>query len=109
MDEPLLNWWKRSGRPVLPAPPARCPLAALIVARATVVSNVRRGANVSVSIVIPVLNEAGVIAGALRSLREQGPHEIVVVDGGSADDTARVAEGLADRVLRGPRGRAAQM
>jgi rSAM/selenodomain-associated transferase 2 len=63
----------------------------------------------TVSIVVPALDEAGVIAETLRSLRELRPHEIIAVDGGSSDDTARLAEGLADRVLRGPRGRAAQM
>jgi rSAM/selenodomain-associated transferase 2 len=64
---------------------------------------------VAVSIIIPTLDEAAVIADTLRSLRAQRPHEIVVVDGGSSDGTALLAEGLADRVLTGPRGRAAQM
>ena len=34
---------------------------------------------------------------------------VVVVDGGSEDDTAAVARRYADRVLRAPRGRALQM
>jgi rSAM/selenodomain-associated transferase 2 len=61
-----------------------------------------------VSVIIPAFNEANVIAQTLRSLREQRPHEILVVDGGSSDDTiAQASE--ADRVLTGVRGRAAQM
>jgi rSAM/selenodomain-associated transferase 2 len=72
------------------------------------VSTVRTTVSARVSIIIPALNEAGGIAGTIRSLREQGAHEIIVVDGGSSDDTAaRAVE--ADRVLHGERGRAAQM
>lgn len=65
------------------------------------------------SIVIPVLNESqGILTtlAALQDLRGRGA-EIVVADGGSRDDTARMARdsGLADRVLDAPRGRALQM
>ena len=63
------------------------------------------------SIIIPVLDEAGGIAAALASLqvwRAHG-HEVIVVDGGSADDTVAQARPYADQVLRAPRGRAAQM
>ncbi len=63
------------------------------------------------SIVIPVLNEAGGIVAALeslRTLRAQG-HEVIVVDGGSRDGTPRLAAPLTDRVLIGRRGRARQM
>lgn len=61
-----------------------------------------------VSIIIPTLNEAGCLADTLRSLRELAPCEILVVDGGSSDDTLRQAR-AADRVLIAPAGRAAQM
>lgn len=62
------------------------------------------------SIVIPVLNEARLIQGFLRQLREPGGEfEIIVVDGGSEDDTVSRCRGLADRVLVTPRGRAGQM
>jgi rSAM/selenodomain-associated transferase 2 len=63
------------------------------------------------SIVVPALNEAPRIAAslqALASMRRRGV-EVIVVDGGSTDDTARLAEPWADRVLQAPRGRARQM
>ena len=63
------------------------------------------------SIIVPVLNEASHIAAtlhALAPLRERG-HEVLVVDGGSSDSTVACCEGLADRVLQAPRGRARQM
>ena len=64
-----------------------------------------------ISIIIPALNEAGHIGATLESLRryqDQG-HEVIVIDGGSDDDTRVVAEQLADRVLQAEAGRAAQM
>lgn len=63
----------------------------------------------SLSIILPTLNEAATIAATVRSLRLGGGDiEIIVADGGSTDGTVEQAA-LADRVLRGPRGRAAQM
>jgi rSAM/selenodomain-associated transferase 2 len=62
----------------------------------------------SISIVIPTLNEAACIAGAVQSLRRQQPCEIIVVDGGSEDNTVASARD-ADLVLTTPPGRAAQM
>lgn len=63
----------------------------------------------TISVVVPALNEAGQIVDALRSAREPGVAEILVVDGGSSDDTVTRATSAADRVLRSPRGRALQM
>ena len=63
------------------------------------------------SVVVPALNEAAGIRAALAALaplRAHG-HEVIVVDGGSSDDTARLALELCDRVLNAPRGRALQM
>jgi rSAM/selenodomain-associated transferase 2 len=63
------------------------------------------------AVVVPVLNEAACVEAALRRLaplRSRGAR-LIVVDGGSDDDTAARAAALADRVLAAPRGRAAQM
>jgi rSAM/selenodomain-associated transferase 2 len=65
----------------------------------------------SLSIVIPVLNEAAGIADALAALApcRAREAEVVVVDGGSADATIAIARPLADHVLSAPRGRGSQM
>ena len=63
------------------------------------------------SVVMPVLDEAAQLGAALEALaplRAAG-HEVIVVDGGSADGTPEVARPRADRVLEAPRGRARQM
>lgn len=65
----------------------------------------------TLSIVMPVLNEAAGVEAALAALaplRARGA-ELIVVDGGSRDATAALAGPLADRVLTAPRGRASQM
>lgn len=65
----------------------------------------------AISIVLPVLDEAAAIEASLRALaplRQRGA-EIVVVDGGSRDATARLARSWADVVIDAPRGRASQM
>jgi rSAM/selenodomain-associated transferase 2 len=62
----------------------------------------------SVSIIIPTLNEAGCLAETLKQLRGHGPREIIVVDGGSQDETSAAAR-EADLFVEGPRGRALQM
>ncbi|MFL5105166.1 MAG: TIGR04283 family arsenosugar biosynthesis glycosyltransferase [Xanthobacteraceae bacterium] len=63
------------------------------------------------SIILPVLDEADIIADALTALaplRQRGA-EVIVVDGGSRDGTVDLARPAADRVIASPRGRAAQM
>ncbi len=65
----------------------------------------------SLSIIMPVLDEAPAIEAALEALspyRGRGV-EVVVVDGESRDGTRALAHPLVDRVLSAPRGRAAQM
>ena len=59
------------------------------------------------SVVIPVLNDAAPLRRLIEDLRDT-EFEIVVVDGGSDDDSVSVASG-ADRVVSGPRGRGMQM
>ncbi len=63
----------------------------------------------SVSIIVPVLNEAAVIAVALARLRRDfSDCELLVVDGGSGDDTSQLAANHAHILVSGP-GRARQM
>jgi rSAM/selenodomain-associated transferase 2 len=62
------------------------------------------------SIIVPALNEASAIQQFLESLRDRaGDAEIIVVDGGSSDDTFELARDRCDQCLRSPRGRARQM
>ncbi len=64
-----------------------------------------------ISVIVPVLNEGAGIGAALQPLqgwRGKGA-EIIVVDGGSSDDTVAQARDVSDRVLAAPRGRARQM
>lgn len=60
-----------------------------------------------VSVIIPTLNEADRVAGAIASARQQGDCEIIVADGESSDRTRDAATG-ADCVIGAPRGRALQ-
>lgn len=68
-----------------------------------------QGTGTTVSVIIPALNEAASIAAAVRSARDAGADEVVVVDGGSGDGTADAALPEADAVLFSPPGRARQM
>lgn len=65
-----------------------------------------------ISIVIPVLNEAELISEALQQLllcTDRQQFEVIVVDGGSRDDTATRAKQFADKVIVADAGRARQM
>jgi rSAM/selenodomain-associated transferase 2 len=59
------------------------------------------------SVVIPALNAAATLGPCLAALAEAD--EILVVDGGSTDTTAALAEAAGARVLRSPRGRGLQL
>jgi glycosyltransferase involved in cell wall biosynthesis len=57
----------------------------------------------SLSIVIPAKNEADAIGKAVAGAKKEYPEaEIIVVDDGSSDDTAKVAEEAGARVVRHP-------
>ena len=57
----------------------------------------------SLSIVIPAKNESGAIGDVVARAVEKYPEaEIIVVDDGSTDDTASVAEGAGAKVVRHP-------
>lgn len=58
-----------------------------------------------ISVIIPALNEEEPIAGVVREAAETKiPHEIIVVDNGSADRTAERARDAGARVVKAPRG-----
>ena len=58
-----------------------------------------------VSIIVPVLNEAALIGRAVDALLAQpGPHEVIVVDGGSSDGTPDVISRSGARLARLPAG-----
>ena len=68
------------------------------------------------TVIIPTLNEAGVIDTTLRAVIGLGFHDIVVVDGGSTDETkalvesvARIGPPVSVRLLSSPPGRAKQL
>ena len=63
------------------------------------------------SIIIPVLNEAGCIEESLEKLQDlrRAGHEVIVVDGGSSDASVALAMPLCDRLIESDRGRARQM
>lgn len=65
----------------------------------------------ALSIIVPALNEAGGIGAclaALQALRHRGA-EIILVDGGSTDDTCARVRAQVDQLLHSASGRAMQM
>lgn len=63
-----------------------------------------------ISVIIPTLNEEATIGDTLRRLHvQQEPFEVLVVDGGSTDETHAIAQSLGASVLTADRGRAVQM
>ena len=62
-----------------------------------------------ISVIIPILNEAKILEKTLSQLQpELGHHELIVVDGGSNDDSVRIAEKYG-KVIISERGRAKQL
>ncbi|MEO6245967.1 MAG: TIGR04283 family arsenosugar biosynthesis glycosyltransferase, partial [Opitutaceae bacterium] len=62
-----------------------------------------------VSVIIPTLNEAQQLPGVLAAALSDQPHEVIVVDGGSADGTPDIARAHGVIMLASAPGRAAQM
>jgi rSAM/selenodomain-associated transferase 2 len=75
----------------------------------TVMTNLK--ADVRLSVIVPVWNEAVVISAFLQSLqplRAEG-HEVIVADGGSTDGTQDLARLGCDQLVSAELGRSAQM
>jgi len=75
--------------------------------RDATVAETRRSEDVRVSVIIPTLDEEAAISAALASA--QPAHEVIVVDGGSADRTVEIAKAMDARVLVSARGRGRQL
>ncbi|MBX5452836.1 MAG: TIGR04283 family arsenosugar biosynthesis glycosyltransferase [Acidobacteriia bacterium] len=64
----------------------------------------------ALSIVIPTLNAARWLPECLKAVRrEDAGAEIVVADGGSTDQTLRIAEATSAKIVSAPRGRGVQL
>jgi rSAM/selenodomain-associated transferase 2 len=61
-----------------------------------------------VSVIIPAINEAERVGRAVASAWAAGAGEVLVVDGGSRDETVSLAEAAGAEVLQSPAGRATQ-
>jgi rSAM/selenodomain-associated transferase 2 len=61
------------------------------------------------SIIIPVINESNHLAHTLVTVNAATNIEVIVVDGGSWDDTVQIAKDAGAKVIHSERGRAVQM
>ncbi|HYX15080.1 MAG TPA: TIGR04283 family arsenosugar biosynthesis glycosyltransferase [Nostoc sp.] len=62
-----------------------------------------------ISIIIPTLNEAENIKKAIATTQPNTNIEVIIVDGGSKDDTIKIAQSLNVKVISSSPGRAVQM
>lgn len=62
-----------------------------------------------ISVIIPVINEASTIGQTLTNLQNITNLEVIIVDGGSQDETVEIAKSLGVQVLFSLPGRARQM
>jgi rSAM/selenodomain-associated transferase 2 len=65
--------------------------------------------NPFLSIIIPTLNEAANLTSTLTGIPKIPEIEVIVADGGSGDETCRLADEYGARIIPSPRGRAEQM
>jgi rSAM/selenodomain-associated transferase 2 len=76
-------------------------------------ATVETSAKSLLSVVVPALDAAAVLPATLAALEEGRKSgllgEVIVVDGGSRDSTATLAEAAGARVVAAPRGRGAQL
>lgn len=69
----------------------------------------RRRERPMLSVIIPTQNEGGTIRSAIKRALQAESVEVLVSDGGSSDETCRLATEAGARVIRAAVGRAAQM
>lgn len=65
--------------------------------------------HVKLSIIIPALNESRYLDATLRKLPLSETEELIIVDGGSTDDTLPIARQFTDKVFSAKTGRASVM
>jgi len=63
----------------------------------------------NISVIVPVLNEEKTIATTLAALVTLAPYEIIIVDGGSMDQTRELAAQFQVKIISSERGRGQQM
>ncbi len=64
---------------------------------------------VKVSVIIPTLNEALILEKTISEVSCHSPHEIIIADGGSEDNTLDIAKKFGLAIVKSPSGRALQM
>jgi rSAM/selenodomain-associated transferase 2 len=62
-----------------------------------------------ISVIVPVLNEEKSIAASLMELQRLKPEEMIIVDGGSSDETREICQRFGVELYPSPPGRARQM
>ncbi len=62
-----------------------------------------------ISVIIPTLNEAGLLKETIENIKDAEAIEVIVVDGGSKDETLSIAGDLADQVFSSTPSRGGQM
>lgn len=67
------------------------------------------GNKIKVSVIMPVFNEAKTLGKTLEKLKLSEDEELIVVDGGSTDDTVAIAKEYTGKVFSAPSGRASVM
>lgn len=65
--------------------------------------------SLTLSVIIPTFNEEIHLSLAIRSLENLTPDEVIVVDGGSKDQTQFIAKSLGARVIECEKGRGVQL
>lgn len=84
-------------------------MRALVAASAALAKSEPRGhvSLMGIAVIIPTLNAEASLDATLKSVA--GAEEVIVVDGGSEDGTARVANAAGARLKASPRGRGQQL